>query len=201
MFTPFSFRHFEYLPTVGSTNDYLRARVPHGIPRLVVADEQTGGKGRFGRRWHSEAGQGLYVSYLLYPNWSVGRAPFLNRAAGLSVLKAIRRHGGEVPPLGLKEPNDVLIGGLKVCGILTELSSLQQRIEWAIIGIGVNVYQRSFPEQLAGKATSLALEGIHIPHPLDLCDDVTRGLETYQQRLDAGEWEAVEEEFGKNVAA
>lgn len=189
------FKHFDYLETVDSTNEYLKPFVNEGVLRMVVAKEQTMGRGRYGRRWNSPAGQGLYVSYLLYPGWEAELMSFLNRVSGLAVVKAIREVAGSRLVVQLKPPNDVLIGGKKVCGVLTELGGLNNQIVWAIVGIGVNLYQTTFPKGLNGKATSLALEGVAVDHPLGFCDCLTAHLENLYARLGKGQWEAIQNEF------
>ncbi len=164
---------------------------------MVVAQEQTEGKGRFGHGWYSPLREGLYVSYLLYPDWEVERASFLNMIAGLSVANTIHEMGGTELPLRLKPPNDVYILDKKVCGILSEMSSLNNRINWAVVGIGVNLYHQKFPEELESRATSLHLEGVSVSHPLDFCDHLTRQLESLYRRLECGGWEAVQAEHDK----
>ena len=75
------FKKFDYLESIDSTNEYLKSYVAEGEPRIVVAGEQTAGKGRYSRRWYSPLGKGLYVSYLLYPGCHIGRIPFLEMLA------------------------------------------------------------------------------------------------------------------------
>ena len=189
------FRHFEHLETVTSTNEYLKAFVADGVPRFTMADEQTAGKGRYGRRWLSEKGQGLYVSFLAYPTWSTSRAPFLTMIAALAVIQAIEASGGSRLKPKIKSPNDILINQRKLAGILTELSTQSERIRWSIIGIGVNLYQKDFPEGLASKATSLLLEGVRITQPVALCQDISRHLESAFQLLKEGQWKTVRQQF------
>ena len=89
------FRLFDYLEIVDSTNDYLKKFSKMGKPRMVVAQEQTNGKGRFGHKWYSPSRQGLYVSYLFYPDWEVEKVCFLNMIAGLSVANTVSKMGGD----------------------------------------------------------------------------------------------------------
>ncbi len=189
------FRHFDHLETVSSTSEHLKAFVANGVPRATMADEQTGGKGRYGRRWHSEKGQGLYVSFLAYPTWPARRAPFLTMIAALAVIQSIEAHGGSRIKPRIKSPNDILISQRKVAGILTELSTQSERIRWSIIGIGVNLYHKDFPGGLESKATSLLLEGVKITDPLALCQDISRNLESAFRLLEQGRWKAVRQEF------
>jgi BirA family biotin operon repressor/biotin-[acetyl-CoA-carboxylase] ligase len=131
----------EWFPTLDST--MLEARRDPTLGRVIVADEQTAGMGRLGRQWHSPAGQGLYVSIMLAPT------PLLTLALGLAVRYVVGEQAD------LRWPNDVLLSGKKCAGILAQTEG-----EVVIAGIGINVSQRSFPEDLDTPATSLALEGI-----------------------------------------
>jgi len=192
------FKQFDYLHRVDSTNDYLKAFVEEGETRMVVAREQVSGKGRGNHSWYSPPEEGLYLSYLLYPPWRVERSPFLNMLSGLAAVLAIREEGPPGLQLKLKRPNDILIAGKKVGGILIEMSSMQDRILWAIVGIGVNVYQKDFPEDLS-HATSLAQEGVAVSHPLDFCDRLTKQFEGLYRQLEEGKWESIQTEFERQL--
>lgn len=192
------FKQFDYLHRVDSTNDYLKAFVEEGETRMVVAREQVSGKGRGNHSWYSPPEEGLYLSYLLYPPWRVERSPFLNMLSGLAAVLAIREEGPPGLQLKLKRPNDILIAGKKVGGILIEMSSTQDRILWAIVGIGVNVYQKDFPEDLS-HATSLAQEGVAVSHPLDFCDRLTKQFEGLYRQLEEGKWESIQTEFERQL--
>jgi BirA family biotin operon repressor/biotin-[acetyl-CoA-carboxylase] ligase len=192
------FKQFDYLHRVDSTNDYLKAFVEDGETRMVVAREQVSGKGRGDRSWYSPPEEGLYLSYLLYPPWRVERSPFLNMLSGLAAVLAIREEGPPGLQLKLKRPNDILIAGKKVGGILIEMSSMQDRILWAIVGIGVNLYQKDFPGDLS-HATSLAQEGVAVSHPLDFCDCLTKQFEGLYRQLEEGKWESIQTEFERQL--
>jgi len=192
------FKQFDYLHRVDSTNDYLKAFVEEGETRMVVAREQVSGKGRGNHSWYSPPEEGLYLSYLLYPPWRVERSPFLNMLSGLAAVLAIREEGPPGLQLKLKRPNDILIAGKKVGGILIEMSSMQDRILWAIVGIGVNLYQKDFPEDLS-HATSLAQEGVAVSHPLDFCDRLTKQFEGLYRQLEEGKWESIQTEFERQL--
>ncbi len=192
------FKQFDYLHRVDSTNDYLKAFVEEGETRMVVAREQTSGKGRGDRSWYSPPEEGLYLSYLLYPPWPVERSSFLNMLSGLAAVLAIREEGPSGLQLKLKRPNDILIAGKKVGGILIEMSSMQDRILWAIVGIGVNLYQTDFPEDLS-HVTSLAQEGVAVSHPLDFCDRLTKQFERLYRQLEEGKWESIQTEFERQL--
>jgi len=189
------FKQFDYLESIDSTNEYLKTFVAAGEPRMVVAREQTAGKGRYSRQWHSPAGEGLYVSYLLYPEWRVEQSPFLEILAGLAVVGAIGRKAPSNLQIRLKRPNDIYISGKKVCGVLTETSTLQDQILWAIIGIGVNLYQQEFPDDLSHKATSLEAQGLHVEHPLVFCEVLTEEIQRLYGELAEGAWGRLQREF------
>ncbi len=148
--------HFS--PSTGSTNadalEAARAGAPHGS--VYFADEQTAGRGRGGHGWISAAGEGLYVSVLLRPPIPAARLPLLPLAAGLAAADAIHAVSGLA--IDLRWPNDLLIGPRKVGGILVEAKSESKSQPHAVVGIGINVHQRSFPPDLATPATSLDLE-------------------------------------------
>jgi BirA family transcriptional regulator, biotin operon repressor / biotin---[acetyl-CoA-carboxylase] ligase len=122
---------------------------PHGS--VWVAEEQTAGRGRGDHRWHSAAGEGLYVSILLRPQFPPARLPLLPLVAGLAASQAIQTAAHLT--VDLRWPNDLLIGPCKAGGILVESAS-----GFAAVGIGINVHQRAFPENLDTPATSLDLE-------------------------------------------
>ena len=180
------FRQWDYLARVDSTSDYLKSFIESGKARLAVAGEQTGGRGRFGRSWHSPAGMGLYASYLCFPTSEVRRAEDLTRAAAVGVVRAIAAWSGPGAGLRIKLPNDVLLRGRKCAGILIEMGSQTDRIQWAIVGIGVNLFHRSFPHELASTATSLWLEGIRAPDLMLFCRELTRQLERTLSSLEQG---------------
>lgn len=148
----------EYLQNVDSTNDYAKKMaMDGGVHGLVVsAEEQSGGKGRRGRSWVTPAQTAIAMSMVLRPDMRPDKASMLTLVAGLAVAQAIR----EVTnlPAFLKWPNDVVIHGKKVTGILTEMTMRNAEIDFVILGIGINVNVTEFPEELAGIATSLLLE-------------------------------------------
>lgn len=148
-----------YLARTGSTNDVARERAQAGAPEglLVLAEEQTAGRGRRGRRWQAPYGSSLLASLLLRPtSLAPERAFALTAMAGLAIGQAVARETGLQPDL--KWPNDLLLAGRKVCGILVELEGGAGRLEWAIVGWGLNVNAVFEDVDLAEWATSLAQE-------------------------------------------
>jgi BirA family transcriptional regulator, biotin operon repressor / biotin---[acetyl-CoA-carboxylase] ligase len=120
---------------------------------VVLAEEQTAGRGRAGRTWHSERGTGIYMTLLLRPRLAPVEAPLLTMMAGVAAHAAIEAQTGL--RVDLKWPNDLLIGGKKVGGILTEMHAEPSLVRFVIVGLGINVNQEKFPGELGATATSL----------------------------------------------
>lgn len=151
------------LDSVDSTNDYLKKLGNEGCENgtVVIAREQTKGKGRLGRTWQSKKDDGIAFSVLLRPNVAPSEISAITPLAGLAVCKAIREY--TKLDCVIKWPNDIIVGRKKLVGILTEMSAEFDAVEYVITGIGINVDHTSFPEEIAFKATSLLLEtGRHI---------------------------------------
>lgn len=123
---------------------------------VFLAEEQTAGRGRGGHSWHSERGAGIYCSVILRPPIPPSDALWLSLIAAVAVQDAVREVTGHTTDI--RWPNDLLIKDRKFCGILTELSTEGNRVRYAIVGIGVNVNQDAFPDELRESATSLRLE-------------------------------------------
>ena len=153
----FGKRVFHFFKT-DSTNrvalELGHAGEPEGA--VVLAEEQTAGRGRAGRKWHSERAAGIYATLLLRPKLAPVQAPLLTMMAGLSAHTAVQALTGLA--VDLKWPNDLLIQGKKVGGILTEMHAEPGQIRFVIVGIGLNVNQEKFPGELANTATSLRVE-------------------------------------------
>ena len=145
------------LEEVDSTNTRLLALAREGAPEgtVLIARVQTGGKGRRGRGFASQTG-GLYLSLLLRPGLPLDRLTLATPMAAVAVLEALKTLG--VSP-GIKWVNDILLNGKKLCGILAEVAGPDPARPGLVLGIGINVEQLTFPPELSGLATSLALEG------------------------------------------
>jgi len=145
--------------TVDSTNAFALRLLDHGYKvadgTVVIAESQTAGKGRLGRSWHSERESGLYLSMVLYPKAPPSLAPLLTLATTIAAHNAVER--ATHLDVDIKWPNDLLIDGKKACGILAEMQAEVDRIKMMIIGVGINVNHESFPDEIAGRATSLRL--------------------------------------------
>lgn len=149
---------FHYTAVTGSTNTDALAAARGGAPQgsVFFADEQTAGRGRGDHDWHSAAGQGLYVSVVLRPTIAVEHMPLIPLAAGLAAAQAVGITTGR--EVDLRWPNDLLIGERKTGGILVESKTEAGALSFAVVGIGINVHQRSFDSNLSTPATSLDLE-------------------------------------------
>ncbi len=155
--TPFA-GNIRHSASIDSTNTLAMREAEQGRESNTVylADEQTGGRGRGTHEWHSAAGSGLYASILVRPLIAPADILWLSLATGLAAQAAIR----DVTSLtaDIRWPNDLLLSGRKLAGILTELNAEVTRVRHAVIGIGINVHQPSFPPELSALATSLRIE-------------------------------------------
>ena len=133
---------------------------------VVMAEEQTAGRGRAGRTWYSERGAGLYFTLLLRPRLSPAQAPLLTMLAGISAQAAIQAQTSLAAEL--KWPNDLMVEGKKIGGILTEMHAEANALRFVIIGMGLNVNQEKFPAELSGMATSIRKECGRLTYRLEL---------------------------------
>lgn len=147
-----------YEEEVVSTNVWAKELAEKGAPEgtVAAADCQKAGRGRRGRTWISPKGTSIYMSLLLRPQICPEQASMLTLVMGLSAAQAIRMT--TELDAKIKWPNDIVIQGKKVCGILTEMQVFPHGIEYVIIGIGINMFQKSFPDEIAHTASSLLLE-------------------------------------------
>jgi len=186
----------QYFETLDSTNleaaRAAKAGAGHGT--LIVADRQTAGRGRKGRSWESPAGKNLYFSLLLRPRFAPDKAPMVTLVMAHSVAGAMEetvQAAGQNVSLykaGIKWPNDILINGKKVCGILTEMCLLGTDIEYIIVGVGINVKEQEFSGELSEKASSLNKEwGADISREELLQRIMAAFWEDYNQFEEAGD--------------
>jgi BirA family transcriptional regulator, biotin operon repressor / biotin---[acetyl-CoA-carboxylase] ligase len=189
--TPFA-RHIHHFFKIDSTNSVAiqlgEAGEAHGA--VVLAEEQTAGRGRAGRAWSSEKSAGIYCSILLRPPISPAQAPLLTLLAGLAARDAAADDLETLPDI--RWPNDLMIrhtdeGGhgssRKFCGILTEMHCEPDRVHYAVVGIGINVNQAKMPEALASVATSLRIESGKSHSRLDLLIRLLRHLDRYYNQF------------------
>ena len=140
-----------------STNLWIKRLAKEGASEgtLALAEFQSAGRGRLGRSWEVPEGTSVMMSILLRPKFEPQYAPTLTLVMGMAVAKAVKNLGFDV---SIKWPNDVVVSHKKICGILTEMGVRDGKIDYAVIGVGINVNIREFPEEMADKATSLYLE-------------------------------------------
>ena len=165
--------------SVSSTNDVARELAASGAGEgvCVIAREQSAGRGRQGRLWSSPAGEGLYLSLVLRPQIKAADSAIITLAAAVGVAETLTLDF-EVSA-DIKWPNDVLASGRKICGILVESAIQNNQLQYAVMGIGVNIAQRSFPGDLGISATSLLLETGRLIEPEDFAQPMIERLEQW----------------------
>jgi BirA family biotin operon repressor/biotin-[acetyl-CoA-carboxylase] ligase len=194
--TAFMGRTAYYYEETGSTNDCIKALLHKGACEgtIAVAEMQTKGRGRMGRQWHSTKGKGLWMSLLLQPTLPVTDIPKLTLMSVVALRKAIYQETGA--DAEIKWPNDLLLNGKKICGILAELGGEVDRMSHLVIGMGLNINQtlRDFPMDLREIATSLRIQLGRTVHRLRLIQVVLECLEqAYHQVNTSGFSEVLDE--------
>jgi len=155
MDTEFVGRELLVFEVTDSTNEELKRRYTElSDGAVAVADSQSAGKGRRGRVWETPPGENIALSVFLKPDMDPSRASMLTIVAAMAMLDTCREAGLDV---SIKWPNDVVSEGKKLCGILTEMSAEPDFINYVIVGVGVNVNRKGFPEELRDRATSFCL--------------------------------------------
>ena len=199
-------RDIRVFEETSSTNDVAEKLARDGVKEGVVvfAESQTKGRGRLGRKWLSPTHKGLWFSVLLRPNFRPQETTQLTVISATALRRAIKTVCSVTADI--KWPNDILIGGKKVCGILTEMSAEMDRVRHVILGIGVDVNQTEFPAELRKLATSLKIEAGEEISRAELAVEILRELDADYARVCAGkfsevadEWEAACVTIGKNV--
>lgn len=185
-----------YFDSIDSTNTKAKELAEEGHPSgtLVVADRQTAGKGRRGRSWESPMGIGIFMTLMLKPEINPNHASMLTLVAAMATTRAIRRVTG-VPAM-IKWPNDIVMNGKKVCGILTEMSAQFDYINHIVIGIGINVHNEDFPEEIAQTASSIYLESGQRIHRASLIEAFLEEFEdVYAEYLKTEDMEGLVKEY------
>lgn len=193
-------RHVEYYDTLDSTNLQARRLAEQGAGHgtLVVAESQEAGRGRRGRTWSSKEGEGLYMSLVLRPDILPSSASMMTLVAALAVQKGIRETAGLETVI--KWPNDIVAGGRKLCGILTEMSAELEGIHYIVIGIGINVGTTEFPPDVA-IGTSILLETGKAVRRSQLAANVMKAMEAYYDLFIAcGDMSGLAEEYNSLMA-
>jgi BirA family biotin operon repressor/biotin-[acetyl-CoA-carboxylase] ligase len=172
---------------IGSTNTAAMSAAAEGAPEgsVFLAEEQTAGRGRGANIWESARSAGIYCSVVLRPALVPADVLVMALAAGLAVRTAIQQVDSRMTP-DLKWPNDVLIAGKKVCGILSEMNAEATRVRYIVVGIGINVNHASFPQELEGEATSLHLATGHDWSRVELTAALLKSLDQEYRLLTTG---------------
>ncbi|MEN6623401.1 MAG: biotin--[acetyl-CoA-carboxylase] ligase [Smithella sp.] len=197
-----------YYQEIDSTNDEAYRLGSAGAPEgaVVFADSQTQGKGRMQRVWHSPAGSNIYTSLVLRPHFPPGKAPQISLVAGVAVAELLEQYcPGKIE---LKWPNDVLVKGRKICGILAQMKTVGEEIDFVIVGIGINVNirQNQFPAELQEIATSLIEETGQEISRRELIINLYENFEKWYKTLLENDFDTVKKKWlsfspmiGKNV--
>lgn len=174
--TKFIGHNIMHFQTIDSTNDYAKkiaSEEKEGT--VIISEEQSKGKGRLGRQWYSKSHEGIWMSIVLKPNIIPYKAPFITLIAGASIVKAL--NDLEVKTL-IKWPNDIILNGKKISGILTELSAEIERVNHIVLGMGINVKTMEFSQEICDIATSLYKENYKVSRV-----DIVRNILSEFERL------------------
>lgn len=185
-----------YYKQLDSTNTELHRLATEGAEHgtVVVADHQTAGKGRRGRVWESPAEENIYMSILLKPEFETTKAPMLTLVMAHSVAKVLRQNG--FSNVQIKWPNDLVLSGKKVCGILTEMHLEGMTIDHVVVGVGINVNTTRFSAGLVDTATSLFLEcGKLVDKEHVIVDIVETFMEGYNRFVKDGDLTFLQHEY------
>jgi len=192
-------RRIHHYFKIASTNTAAMQAAAAGEPEgaVFLSEEQVSGRGRGSHSWHSPRSTGIYCSVILRPALAPADALLLSLATGLAVVNAVQQICGTKHPAreqaiapDLRWPNDILLNGKKFCGILIELTAETTRVRHVVVGIGINVNQASFPDDLEHEATSLRLETGHAWSRVDLAAAVLKSLDREYRELKQSPQEA-----------
>ena len=189
------------LEEVDSTNLHAKQLAAEGAAdgAVVVADRQTAGRGRLGRSFQSPGGRGIYLTALLRPDLPPERLSPVTAMAGVAVCRAVERHCNVSP--GLKWPNDPVLDGKKLCGILTEMSAQIDYINYVVVGTGINVNQTEVPEALKEIATSLRIETGHpVKRAEVICAVMKAFARNYQVFMETGDLSGLQDAYNEILA-
>lgn len=200
-------RKVEYFDTLDSTNNFAKKLAGEGCPdgTTIVAGQQIAGRGRMGRSWDSPANKGIYITVVLRPPMAPEETQILTLAAAVATAKGISAATGI--GTGIKWPNDLVIEGRKVCGILVEMSSEADRVNHIVLGIGINYSQADdeFPDELKHRAISLRMASQNIKEgstkemsKLSVIRSVLRELDSCYQLVLNGKHKEILDMWKKN---
>lgn len=189
-----------YYEQTDSTNTRAKALAEAGTASgtLVVAEQQDAGKGRRGRGWVSPPGTGIWMTMVLRPDILPSQASMLTLAAALGVSEGIYRVTGIMPEI--KWPNDLVLSGKKICGILTEMTTELDSVQYVVVGMGTNVNMESFPKEIGGTASSLYLESGKKWKRGPLIGAMAKALGEYYERfMETKDLSLLKEEYEKRL--
>lgn len=185
-------RQMDIFKTVDSTNSFAKSLAQLGAVdgHTIISEQQTAGKGRQGNKFYSPNNQGLYMSVIIRPKLSIDHAILITSCAAVAVAEAIEKVSGL--SCGIKWVNDIYANGKKLCGILTEaaIGVEQGGLEFAVIGIGVNITNSSFPSELADIATSIKSESGKAVSRSQLAAEILNSLERHLDKICSQEFMA-----------
>ena len=186
---------------VDSTNTWGKRLAEEGAPHgtLIVADEQTQGRGRRGRSWKSPKGTNISMTLILRPDLEPSRASMLTIVMGLSVAQGLKEL--LELPIEIKWPNDAVLNGHKLCGILTEMSAQIDYINYVVVGTGINVNLPEIPEDLKEIATSLLIETGHTVNRAEVIGAVMRAFaRNYESFIETGDLSGLRDAYNEILA-
>ena len=185
-----------YYEKLESTNTMAKKLAETGVPEgtIVLAEEQTGGRGRLTRSFMSPFGKGIWFSLILRPTFLPMEVPKLTLLAAVAITKALHKMG--LVDCGIKWPNDIMVGSRKLVGILTELNASMENVEYVIMGIGINtgITKKELPRELKKIVTSFAIENVPVSRK-QLLQEVLMQLEQYYQMAEENGFKPILEEW------
>ncbi|MFE9276497.1 biotin--[acetyl-CoA-carboxylase] ligase [Paenibacillus glucanolyticus] len=201
-------KQVKLLDRTTSTQEDARQLAEEGAPEgtLVISEEQTGGRGRMGRRFHSPRGKGIWMSLVLRPKQPLHLTQQLTLLTGVAVCRAIMKSAGI--KTDIKWPNDILFQGKKVCGILLESATEDERVRYCVAGIGIsaNLKETDFPEELRDVATSIRMAGGKTINRTELIQTIMAEMEVLYELYNeqgfepiSSLWEALSGSIGREV--
>ncbi|MCD8018035.1 MAG: biotin--[acetyl-CoA-carboxylase] ligase [Clostridiales bacterium] len=189
-----------YFASIDSTNEEAKRQAALGAKdgTLFVADNQTAGKGRRGRNWVSPKGEDIFFTMLFRPDLPAECASMITLVAALAAAAAAEKHSGE--SCQIKWPNDIVLHGKKICGILTEMGLEMSEISYVIVGVGVNINRKEFPEDISYMATSIRREtGQKVIRAAFLADFLIEYTKRYEQFLQSRSLAPFKEEYEERL--
>ncbi len=192
-----------YIDSIDSTNTFAMRNVdssqlPADVNLFIIADSQTAGKGRLGRSFESSQGKGIYATLVLRPRKKAYEISTITLVVALAVVRAFHKLFNMETKI--KWPNDIILNGKKLCGILTEMKNEGQRVKLVAVGFGINVSNEQFPEELKDKATSIYMETGEKPERKKIVAAVVKEFdELYEQYLENEDLSFMVDEYNERL--